>query len=76
MTKYKLADSVHMRIVQIFQEAVIMGIDGADLLRQIELVYNENDAVLELSPEYQEIVKNSHEKYLSDIANLLPEIKS
>lgn len=64
MSKFKFADSVSMRLVQIFQEAMIMGLDGADLLRQVQLQPDESDPnVLVLSPEYQAQVKEAYVKY-------------
>ena len=64
MSKFKFADSVSMRLVQIFQEAMMMGVDGADLLRQVQLVPDESDPnVLVLSPEYQAQVKEAYAKY-------------
>lgn len=63
MSKFKFADSVSMRLVQIFQEAIMTGVDGADLLRQVQLVPDESDPhVLVLSPEYQQQVRETHAK--------------
>lgn len=63
MSKFKLADSVSMRLVQIFQEAIMTGVDGADLLRQVELQPDESDPnVLVLSPEYRAQVAEMHAK--------------
>jgi len=66
---YKISDSVAMRMIQIFQEAVIFGIDGADLLRQVRLVEDptENDT-LTLDPEYVKAVELMHEKALAEAA--------
>ena len=61
---YKLSDSVSMRLIQIFQEAVLTGVDGADLLRQVLLVPGE-DGLLSLDPEY---VKSVEKGYL-DLVN-------
>lgn len=63
MNKFKLADSVSMRLVQIFQEAIMTGVDGADLLRQVQLQPDESDpSVLVLSPEYRAQVTEMHAK--------------
>lgn len=63
MSKFKLADSVSMRLVQIFQEAIMTGVDGADLLRQVELQPDEDDpSILVLSPEYKAQVAEMHAK--------------
>jgi len=62
----KFADSVWHRVVQIVQEAMLTGVDCADLLRQIEIVNDENNAdVLVLSDAYRTQVKEMHEKMLS-----------
>lgn len=63
MSKFKFADSVSMRMVQIFQEAIMTGVDGADLLRQVELQSDSSDpSVLVMTPEYVAQVKESYEK--------------
>ena len=67
MSKFRLADSVSARLVQIFQEAVLTGVDGADLLRQVRLNVDESEPdVLVLSQEYRQQVKESHEKLLKE----------
>jgi hypothetical protein len=64
---YKISDSVAMRMIQIFQEAVIFGIDGADLLRQVRLVEDpKEEGTLTLDPEYITAVEKMHEQYLSE----------
>ena len=66
---YKISDSVAMRMIQIFQEAVIFGIDGADLLRQVRLVEDaKEEGTLVLDPEYVASVKEMHEKTLAEAA--------
>lgn len=63
MSKFKFSDAVSMRMVQIFQEAIMTGVDGADLLRQVELEPSEADpSVLVMTPAYVRLVKESHEK--------------
>ena len=64
---YKISDSVAMRFIQIFQEAVLLGIDGADLMRQVRLVVDgsQSDTVT-LCPEYEKQVIEMHKKYLED----------
>lgn len=63
MANYKLSDNVSMRLIQIFQEAIMTGIDGADLLRMVRLQLDESDGeTLVLTPEYQKSVKESYEK--------------
>lgn len=71
MSKFKFADSVSMRLVQIFQEAMMMGVDGADLLRQVRLIPDETDPqVLVLSPDYQAQVKEAFAKYEAQMKEL------
>lgn len=65
---YKISDSVAMRMIQIFQEAVIFGIDGADLLRQVRLVEDPSEqGTLTLDPEYVKLVAEMHEKSLTEV---------
>jgi hypothetical protein len=64
---YKISDSVAMRMIQIFQEAVIFGVDGADLLRQVRLVQDASESdTLTLDPDYVAAVETMHQKYLAD----------
>jgi len=66
--KYKISDEVAMRFVQIFQEALLMGVDGADLMRQVRLVADSSeDGALSLDPDYKKFVEESHQKYLKEI---------
>lgn len=68
--KFKLNDEVSMRIVQIFQEAMLTGCDGADLLRQLELTEGDVTGTLLLTSEYKELVKKSHEQLLKNAQKL------
>lgn len=71
MSKFKFADSVSMRMIQIFQEAAIFGIDGADLFRQVRLQPSEDDPeTLVMTPEYERQVKDMHAKYEADLKEL------
>lgn len=66
MKEFKFADSVWHRVVQIVQEAMLTGVDCADLLRQVAVVPDESDPnVLVLSSEYQKHVKATHQKMLN-----------
>lgn len=66
MTDLKFADSVWHRVVQIVQEAMLTGVDCSDLLRQIRCIPDETDpGVMVLSPEYQQQVREMHEKMLT-----------
>jgi len=68
---YKISDSVAMRFIQIFQEAVLMGVDGADLMRQVRLtVDSTNEDTLSLCPAYERMVEAQHKKYLEDAEKL------
>lgn len=65
MDEKKFADSVWHRVVQIVQEAMLTGVDCADLLRQVRVVQDDVDPdVLVLSPGYQKQVKSMHDKML------------
>lgn len=64
---YKISDSVAMRMIQIFQEALLLGVDGADLMRQVRLVVDpENSDTMTLDPQYREQVNQMHQKYLEE----------
>lgn len=64
---YKISDAVAMRMIQIFQEALILGVDGADLMRQVRLVVDESSTdTLTLDPQYEAQVAEMHKKYLDD----------
>jgi hypothetical protein len=64
---YKISDAVAMRMIQIFQEALLLGVDGADLMRQVRLtVDEENSDTLTLDPQYRSQVDEMHKKYLSE----------
>ena len=74
---YKISDSVAMRFIQIFQEAVLMGIDGADLMRQVRLVVDEaNPDTIMLCPQYENQVLEMHKKYLEDAEKLKDRLAS
>lgn len=74
---YKISDSVAMRFVQIFQEAVLLGIDGADLMRQVRLIADESDPnTMTLCPEYEKQVAEMHKKYLDDAEALQASVAS
>ena len=56
-----------MRMIQIFQEAVLFGVDGADLMRQVRLTQDPNDPEsLTLDAEYESAVTKMHELYLAE----------
>jgi hypothetical protein len=68
---YKISDSVAMRFIQIFQEAVLLGVDGADLMRQVRLVVDDKEPdTVTLCPQYEKQVVEMHKKYLEDAEKL------
>lgn len=68
---YKISDAVSMRMIQIFQEALMLGVDGADLMRQVRLVVDESTPdTMTLDPQYEKQVVEMHEKYLNDVERL------
>ena len=63
MSELKLADSVLHRFVQIIQESMLLGVDCADLLRQVRLELDESDSsVLVLTSDYRKLVKETYDK--------------
>jgi hypothetical protein len=74
---YKISDSIAMRMIQIFQEAVLLGVDGADLMRQVRLVVDESQPdTLTLDPQYEKQVAEMHEKYLKESEHLKEKTES
>lgn len=68
---YKFHDSILARIVQIVQEGLLLGIDVADIMRQINVQPDETDPhVLVLTPEYKEQVRKNHDKLLEQVEQL------
>lgn len=68
---FKLDDEVLHRFVQIFQEALLLGIDCSDIMRQVRLV--NIDGVMFLDPEYKAFVKKYHENLLDEAERLQKE---
>lgn len=64
--KYTFSDEVWHRVVQIVQEAMIMGVDCVDLLRQIKVQTDPENGNLVLTPEYVKQVNHMHEKWLEE----------
>jgi hypothetical protein len=58
----KLSDNVLRRFVQIFQESLLLGLDGADLMRMVRLHDPNGDGNLELTSEYSAHVAEWHKK--------------
>lgn len=68
---YTFTDGVWHRVIQIVQEAMLSGVDCADLLRQIRVCGTSGDpTVLELTPDYQRQVREMHEKMLDHAREL------
>lgn len=61
-----LADGVWHRVVQIIQEAILMGVDCTDLLRQIRVMHGQGNELV-LTPEYEAMVLEHHKKLLDNI---------
>lgn len=71
---YKLSDGVLHRIIQILQEAMLLNIDVADLMRQIELRASDDDSSkLVLTHEYEEMIVAWHKKLVDDAEKLQSE---
>ena len=71
MSTYKIADSVSARIVQIFQEAMMCRVDGADLLRQVRLEVSSTEPdTLVLTSDYKKSVDEFHKKLLVEAEKL------
>lgn len=67
----KFADSVWHRVVQIVQEAMLTGVDCADLLRQVRVISDPDDPnVLVLSADYQRQVRTMHDKMLQQARDI------
>jgi tRNA(Phe) wybutosine-synthesizing methylase Tyw3 len=65
---YKISDEVAMRFIQIFQEAILLGIDGADLMRQVRLVIDTSEQDnLVLDSDYKQFVEKTHQQYLKEL---------
>ena len=74
MKELKLSDPVLHRIVQIIQEALLLGVDCSDIMRQIRLTTSsDDDSVLVLSDEYQKSVVAMHQKLLEEVMQKQPE---
>lgn len=69
---YKFADEVWHRVVQIIQEAMLMGIDCVDLLRMIEVTHGEGNELV-LTERYIQQVEQMHAKWLAEAERLQKE---
>jgi len=68
---YSVADTVWYRVVQIFQEAMLTGVDAVDLMRQIrvELI----DGELQPTEEYLSQVVEGHKRMIAEAERLKAE---
>jgi hypothetical protein len=65
------ADAVWHRVIQIVQEAMLSGVDCADILRQVRVeVSNVDPNVLVLTPAYLQQVKEMHQKMVQEARDL------
>lgn len=62
--EFAIADEVWHRVVQIVQEAMLMGVDCADLLRQIRVSPNESQLVL--TPAYNKMIAEHHAQLVAE----------
>lgn len=71
MSEFKIADSVWHRVVNCVQEAMIVGVDVSDLLRQIRVTVDASDQnALVLAPAYERQVREMHTKMLEQAKQL------
>lgn len=71
----KLSDQVLMRLVQVVQEAMLTGVDCADIMRQIDVVVDpDNQSQLVLSDDYIKMVREHHVKLVAEAERLKEEI--
>jgi hypothetical protein len=73
--QFRLDDEVLLRFVQIIQEAMLLGVDCADIMRQVRLERSgESTEYLVLTKEYKNLVSEHHTKLLQDIEKLSQEV--
>lgn len=69
--EFKLADSALHRFIQIFQEAMMLGVDGADLMRQMKFVMDDNEPnTAVLSPGYVQMIQEHYTKLIKQAQEL------
>ena len=66
MSTYKFSDGVISRVAQILQEAILLGVDIVDILRQVEVHPGADGKTLELTPEYTKRVTDMHNKLVDE----------
>ncbi len=67
--KYALADEIWHRVVQIVQEAMMTGVDCADIMRQVRVVENDKGELV-LTQDYKKMVNDNYEKMVNDAEEL------
>lgn len=71
--KAKLHDTVLLRLIQIIQEAMLMGVDCVDIMRQVEVEFSSEENKFVLTEDYKSMVVEHHEKWLAEAERLLKE---
>lgn len=67
MEQFRLDDGVWHRVVQIVQEAMLTGVDCADLLRQVRVeIASTEPNVLVLTEAYKKQTEANYEKLVAD----------
>lgn len=74
--KGKLHDSVLVRFVQIIQEAMLMGVDCVDIMRQVEIEHDAQEDKFVLTQEYKQMVENHHKLWLENAQKLQEQVGS
>ena len=68
--KMYLDDSLIMRFVQVFQEAMLTGTDAGDAFRMVQVELSPEKGKLVMTPEYVALVKTQHDNMLKFIAEV------
>lgn len=67
--EYTMADEVWHRVVQIVQEAMLTGVDCADIMRQVRVAEGD-DGELVLTKDYKKMVNENYDKMLKQAEEL------
>jgi hypothetical protein len=71
----RLHDEVLQRFVQIIQEAMLLGVDCADIMRQVRLARSlDDECVLVLTEDYKRLTKEHHVKLLEEAEKISREM--
>lgn len=63
--EFAIADEVWHRVVQIVQEAMITGVDCADIMRQVRVKVGDNGDLV-LTEAYKQMVNDNYDRMLRD----------